>query len=907
MSRIVLMDGYNLLEKAYYNVPVMTDAAGFHTNAVFGFLNILSKIVEEEKTEYLGVVFGGVQSEQEGQKHVKEMPKGLHKQISVLKELLSAMKIYVVEMEEYTTADLMGTFAKRFASEKNESEIVLVSGNRNLLQLASDQIAVRVPETGGGQTNFRDYRASAVEELYKVTPAQFMELQVLSENAQIGERTAIDLLGTYGSLEQLYAHIDEVTQKSIREKLIENKDNVDCKKDACALNINIDCDFSLEKMKLKTEKLFTSEAGILLGKLSLRDKFEQNVQESKASAVDINKDIKVIEVKTFEDARSAFDRALKNGKAAVRLVHVKAKGAGAYGAHADGQMFFQMGSEEEAFGCILCGSAEDERNVYYIESSIEIAENFIREQIEKMVLSEKMSVSVFDVKNDYGNMISEENDRNLSSDELTKHLFDCKIAAYLLNPLKNDYEITDVAEEYLNSSFQKWSDLFGKTDVNTAYRSRRQEFLSYLAREAYVLYKAKPILEEALGQYHMDQLFRGLEMPLTYVLFDMEREGILVKPEELKAYGEALSGRIEELEKAIHAEAGEPFNINSPKQLGEILFDKMKLPGGKKTKTGYSTAADVLEKLAPEYPIVNDILEYRGLTKLKSTYADGLAAFIDDENKIHTNFNQTITATGRLSSTEPNLQNIPMRMELGRRIRKVFVPQKGCIFMDADYSQIELRVLAHMSDDKQLIEAYKMDEDIHRITASKVFHTPFEEVTDLQRRNAKAVNFGIVYGISSFGLSQGLSITPKEAKVYIDEYFKTYPGIKRFLDKMVEDAKETGYCETMFGRRRPVPELKSSNFNQRSFGERVAMNSPIQGTAADIIKYAMVHVYDALKAKGLKSKLILQIHDELLIETREDEVEEVRKVLSEEMQNACELAVKLEIDLHTGTDWYEAK
>jgi DNA polymerase-1 len=419
--------------------------------------------------------------------------------------------------------------------------------------------------------------------------------------------------------------------------------------------------------------------------------------------------------------------------------------------------------------------------------------------------------------------------------------------------------------------------------------------------------KAKAVLEDRLRGMEMYELFRDLEMPLTYVLFDMEREGILVKPEELKAYGDTLNVRINELEAAIHEEAGTDFNINSPKQLGEILFEKLELPGGKKTKTGYSTAADVLDKLAPDYPIVKDILEYRALTKLKSTYADGLADYIDDNNKIHTNFNQTITATGRLSSTEPNLQNIPMRTELGRRIRKVFVPQKGCIFMDADYSQIELRVLAHMSGDEQLIEAYKMDEDIHRITASKVFHTPFEEVTDLQRRNAKAVNFGIVYGISSFGLSQDLSITQKEAKSYIEQYFKTYPGIKVFLDKTVADAKESGYCVTMFGRRRPVPELKSSNFNQRSFGERVAMNSPIQGTAADIIKYAMVNVYDALKAKGLKSKLILQIHDELLIETRENEVEQVREILSHEMQNACQLAVKLEIDLHTGSDWYEAK
>ncbi len=493
------------------------------------------------------------------------------------------------------------------------------------------------------------------------------------------------------------------------------------------------------------------------------------------------------------------------------------------------------------------------------------------------------------------------------SHEITRNIFDCKIAAYLINPLKSDYKIEDVAGEYLNARLRGWSEIFGKTDIETAYQNSKKECLSYLAKETFVLYKAAPLLEKALRLNGMGQLFRDLEMPLTYVLYDMEREGILVRPEELKVYGDALSGRIGELEKAIHAEAGEPFNINSPKQLGEILFDKMKMPGGKKTKTGYSTAADVLEKLAPEYPIVKDILEYRGLTKLKSTYAEGLAAFIGDDNKIHTNFNQTITATGRLSSTEPNLQNIPMRMELGRRIRKVFIPQDGCIFMDADYSQIELRVLAHMSDDKQLIEAYKMSEDIHRITASKVFHTPFEEVTDLQRRNAKAVNFGIVYGISSFGLSQDLSITPREAREYIDEYFKTYPGIKRFLDKMVEDARDKGYCETLFGRRRPVPELKSSNFNQRSFGERVAMNSPIQGTAADIIKYAMIHVYDALKSKGLKSKLILQIHDELLIETRNDEVEEVREILSREMQDACELAVNLEIDLHTGTDWYEAK
>uniref|UniRef100_UPI004056C7C4 DNA polymerase I n=1 Tax=Acetatifactor sp. TaxID=1872090 RepID=UPI004056C7C4 len=390
-------------------------------------------------------------------------------------------------------------------------------------------------------------------------------------------------------------------------------------------------------------------------------------------------------------------------------------------------------------------------------------------------------------------------------------------------------------------------------------------------------------------------------------LYDMEQEGVMVRREELKEYGDALISRIDELEESIHKQAGVEFNINSPKQLGEVLFETMNIPGGKKTKTGYSTAADVLEKLSENYPIVKDILEYRGLTKLKSTYADGLATYIEEDNRIHTNFNQTITATGRISSTEPNLQNIPMRMELGRRIRKVFVPKEGYVFMDADYSQIELRVLAHMSGDEQLIEAYHMDQDIHRITAAKVFHTPFEEVTDLQRRNAKAVNFGIVYGISSFGLSQDLSISRKEAAEYIEQYFATYPKVKEFLDRLVSDAKENGYITTMFHRRRPVPELSSSNFMQRSFGERVAMNSPIQGTAADIIKIAMIKVWKALKEANLKSKLILQVHDELLIETLKEEEEQVRQILAENMKAAADLAVTLEVDLHTGDNWYEAK
>ena len=619
----------------------------------------------------------------------------------------------------------------------------------------------------------------------------------------------------------------------------------------------------------------------------------------------------VVEVKSVEDVEQVFADCKSAKRGAVRLITADAKDEGSVGENANGQMFLQLEEKKEVFACILCF---DEKKIYCMDTQNGIPKTLILDGLHELTESKEMMLSCFDGKRDY-RYLTEDSKAIKTAEELTDVLFDCKIAAYLINPLKSDYEIVDIANEYLGVTLQSWSEIFGKTDLATAFQDRRAECIRYFAQEAFTLYQAEPVLEESLKQNGMDKLFRELEMPLSYVLYDMEKEGVLVKPEELRLYGEALTGRITELENSIHERAGENFNINSPKQLGEILFEKLELPGGKKTKTGYSTAADVLEKLAPDYPIVSEILEYRGLVKLKSTYADGLAAYIGEDSRIHTNFNQTITATGRLSSTEPNLQNIPMRMELGRRIRKVFVPATGCVFMDADYSQIELRILAHMSGDKQLIEAYQMDEDIHRITASKVFHTPLNEVTDLQRRNAKAVNFGIVYGISSFGLSQDLSISPKEAKVYIDEYFKTYPGIKSFLDQTVADAKENGYCVSLFGRRRPVPELKSSNFMQRSFGERIAMNSPIQGTAADIIKLAMLHVFNALRSKGLKSKLILQIHDELVIETREQEVEQVRTILAEEMKNAtlhagsmsCEMAVRMEVDLHTGENWYEAK
>ena len=527
-------------------------------------------------------------------------------------------------------------------------------------------------------------------------------------------------------------------------------------------------------------------------------------------------------------------------------------------------------------GIGLCFS---EQNVYCIRTGHGIDASWLLNQLE-VIAEETERYVMFDLKSAMKYL-------KISN---TSNCFDATIAAYLLNPLKSNYTYEDVAREQLDIVIEEKVELYVK-----------------ICYEAYTAYTASERLWEKLKECHMDKLFTEIEMPLLFTLYEMEANGVKVEAEALKFYGDQLGAKIVELEKEIYEEANETFNINSPKQLGVVLFENMKIPGGKKTKTGYSTAADVLEKLAPDYPIIAKILEYRQYSKLKSTYADGLANYICDDGRIHGKFNQTITATGRISSTEPNLQNIPIRMELGRLIRKVFVPEEGYIFVDADYSQIELRVLAHCSGDSHLIEAYKEARDIHRITASQVFHVPFDEVTDQQRRNAKAVNFGIVYGISSFGLSQDLSISRKEAAKYIDDYFKTYPGIKTFLDDTVKHAKDMGYVVTLFGRRRPVPELASSNFMQRSFGERVAMNSPIQGTAADIMKIAMIGVSRRLKEKHMKSKLVLQVHDELLIEAFQPELEEVKAILQEEMEQAASLDVPLEVDMHTGENWYEAK
>jgi DNA polymerase-1 len=564
---------------------------------------------------------------------------------------------------------------------------------------------------------------------------------------------------------------------------------------------------------------------------------------------------------------------------------------------------------KEILGMSVCFN---ENEAVYIPVENFITADYLGKKLSE--LSSSVSLVTFDIKESYRVFTPfEVSDRDFGYSCKGEHTedykskprcFDDLIAAYLVNPNKNDYEVSDVAKEYLGLTLEKKTDLFGKKSIREA---DDKSVVQYACKCAFVCFKTEPLICKKLEKLQMMDLFYNIEMPLSYVLYSMEKEGIIARRDELKAYGDKLQIRISELEKSIYEAAGVEFNINSPKQLGEILFERLGLPAEKKTKSGYSTAADVLEKLAPDYPIVADILEYRGLAKLKSTYADGLAAYIEEDGRIHTSFNQTITATGRISSTEPNLQNIPMRTELGRLIRKVFVPEEDHVFADADYSQIELRILAHMSEDQELIAAYHEGKDIHGITASKVFHVPFEEVTPLQRRNAKAVNFGIVYGISSFGLSQDLSISVKEAKEYMDKYFETYPGVKEYQDRVIAQAKAKGFSITMYGRRRPIPELKAGNYNLRQFGERVAMNAPIQGTAADIIKIAMINVFFRLKKENLKSKLILQIHDELVIETAPDEVDVVTALLTSEMEKAVKLSVPMEAECHTGSDWYEAK
>jgi len=869
-EKIVLIDGHSILNRAFYGVPDLTNSEGLHTNAVYGFLNIMFKVLDEEKPEYLTVTFDvhaptfrhKMFADYKGTR--KPMAEELRQQVPVIKDVLKAMKIEIIEKEGLEADDLLGTIS--CMCEEKGMDVSIISGDRDTLQLATEHVKIRIPKTKQGRTEVEDYNAADVEEKYGVTPKEFIDVKALMGDAAdnipgvpgVGEKTATKIIQQYKSIENAYEHADELKPPRASKNLKEFWEQAKMSKTLATIETHADIAFDVEKAKLG--ELYTKEAYELFQRLQFKNmlgRFEAGI-----SANEIEQNFR--EVTERAEIEKVFAEARQ------------AETAGAAFSRDPGNVL-PLFAHPSGFGRIAVAYGTDK--IFSIPCDMDTDMEYLFGELSRLAGTVKC-FSMCGLKE----YLSYLPDADSGSS------FDVIVAAYLLNPLKSDYDYEDVAREQLGLLI----------DENMGQAERA-------CYEAYTAYAAAPVLKKKLEETGMDRLFREIEMPLVFTLYDMEQAGVKVEAEALKAYGDQLGTRIVELEKEIYEMAGEEFNINSPKQLGVILFEKLGMPHAKKTKTGYSTAADVLDKLAPDYPVVAKILEYRQLTKLKSTYADGLAGFIGSDGRIHGKFNQTITATGRISSTEPNLQNIPVRMELGRLIRKVFVPKAGCVFVDADYSQIELRILAHCSGDEQLIQAYREAKDIHRMTASQVFHTPFDEVTDLQRRNAKAVNFGIVYGISSFGLSQDLSITRKEAAQYIEHYFETYPGIKRFLDDAVAHAKEKGYAVTLFGRRRPVPELKSSNFMQRSFGERVAMNAPIQGTAADIIKIAMIGVNGELKKRNMKSRLILQVHDELLIEADESEEEEVKAILKEQMEHAAELSVPLIADMHTGHSWYEAK
>lgn len=907
-KKLVLIDGHSILNRAFFGLPDLTNSEGLHTNAVYGFLNILFKILEEEKPDYLTVAFDvhaptfrhkmfdaykGTRS---------PMDDALRQQVPLMKEMLTAMGVRIVEMEGYEADDILGTIAGM--GEREGMDVSVVSGDRDLLQLATEHVKIRIPKTKKTGTEIEDYLAADVKARYMVTPKEFIDVKALMGDTAdnipgvpgIGEKTATALIEKYGNIEAVHEDAANVKPPRASKNIVEFWDQAVLSKELATIITDVPIAYDFAEAKLDgVQELYTEEAYLLCKRLEFKNllgRFEVDAPKNQAQ-----EHFKIVRKKS--EAEKIWKKAGNNPIGYFIIPYAAGKDGKQ---EQDGQMCLFAETPKNAFAGMAVAFSEEDICLFVTGDELtseELIDQLINKREGKLIAADlKPDLRFFpDVAK------ADSWDTCLA---FRARCFDRTVAAYLLNPLKGEYPYDDIAKDYLGLMVPTKTDYLGKNEAAVVLAEDEQAAMNYACYEAYIAWKSYPVLKEALQQHEMETLFNEIEMPLVFVLSDMEREGICIDADALKEYGTKLAGSIEEYEQKIYEEAGEEFNINSPKQLGVILFEKLQLPNGKKTKTGYSTAADVLDKLAPDYPIVADILEYRKLSKLKSTYADGLANFIDETGKIHTSFNQTITATGRLSSTDPNLQNIPIRMELGKMIRKVFHPMEGDLFVDSDYSQIELRLLAHISGDEGLIEAFRENQDIHRSTASKVFGVAFDDVTDLQRRNAKAVNFGIVYGISAFGLSQDLNIPQKEAQGFIDSYFATYPKIKEFLDQTVAQAKECGFTRTLFGRIRPIPELSSSNFMQRQFGERVAMNAPIQGTAADIIKIAMIRVHDRLIREGYKSRLILQVHDELLIETAEAEKDAVIALLEEEMRQAADLQVELAVGTECGYNWYDA-
>jgi len=884
-EKIMLIDGNSIVNRAFYGVPLLTNKEGKYTNGVYGFLNILFKLLDEEKPDHLAVAFDlkaptfrhktfdGYKGNRKG------MPDELREQMPLLKEMLQTMQISVFEQEGYEADDILGTLSA--LAEQNGVVPVVVSGDRDLLQIAGENLKVRIPKTKGGRTETEDYYSADVMEKYGVTPLEFIDVKALmgdtSDNIPgvpgIGEKTAVKIIQQYHDIETAIAHAAEIKPRKASENLAEFQEQARLSKFLATIVRDMPLEWNPDSMRIGD--LFNGDAYEMVKRLEFKSMFSR-----------------------FEKAVSVTEKKEKTAYKLVVSREEAEKIMSTLEKTQTGYVFVYDNAE-----CLGLALYQEKMGGVWIEASMQLLMDDILRIFRDFFMDDSYEKIGHDVKQDIKLL------RGYGFKGLNV-AFDTAIAAYILNATGSSYEYDDIANTFLNETYPSAEEVFGKGRTRKTFASLSdEERTSFAARQAEIFFRSRKVMDEKLKENKQESLFYDMEMPLIYVLADMEKYGIKVDKAALLSYQKLLDESLSGMTAEIYELAGEEFNINSPKQLGVILFEKMGMKGGKKTKTGYSTAADVLEKLRFEHPIVDKILNYRTLAKLKSTYADGLLAVMDmDTEKIYSTFNQTITATGRISSTEPNLQNIPVRLELGRELRKVFIPESDdYCFLDADYSQIELRVLAHIAEDESLIEAFRSGQDIHRMTASQVFHVPFEEVTSLQRSNAKAVNFGIIYGKGAFTLAQDLEISRKEAEEYISAYFARYPKIKGFMDDTIKNGAKNGYVATLWNRRRAMPELQSSNFIQRAAGERAAMNMPIQGSAADIIKLAMIKVHQSLKDGNFKSRLILQVHDELLIETHKDEKEAVAKILKENMEQAAELLVPLDVDVHEGASWFEAK
>lgn len=896
-SKLMLIDGNSILNRGFYGlsgVSMLTTSTGIYTNAVYAFINIMNKHMEEEAPEYIAVAFDmkaktfrhdmyeGYKAKRKG------MPEELALQLPLIKEVLSAMNIPIIEQEGFEADDVIGSLS--LLAEKKGLDVVIVTGDRDSLQLISDKTVVMLQSTKAGKTQTIRYDKQVITEQYGLSPSQFIDVKGLmgdqSDNIPgvpgIGEKTALSLISSYNSLEGVYEHIDEINKPKLKASLIEYREQAFLSRKLGTICRDMDCCGTIEELKLKNInkeellKVFRKlEFDSLIAKMDL---LAAGSSEPENKAREFNT-VKISVDSELSDYIPDFEKE--------NVISV-----------------FQLIDKQDSYSSSLSGLAVVAGNtVFFIEIGENLPEKLVAESLKNLWQNEGIKKVGHNIKEFITWLLK-------YGVELKGLIFDTMIGEYLIDPLRSSYPVSNLAYKYLNRIIPSIEELQGKGKDFKAFSSLKGDTLiDCISQSVMAVCDLWELQEKAIRENNQTELLRDIEMPLITVLASMEYYGFKVDAGKLEEFNKTLTQRINVLEKTIYMLAGEEFNINSPKQLGVILFEKLKLPVIKKNKTGYSTDVEVLEELYHMHEMIPYIMEYRQMVKLKTTYAEGLVKVINPiTGKIHSSFNQTVTATGRISSTEPNLQNIPIRLEMGREIRKAFIPStESAIFVDADYSQIELRVLAHITGDEALIKAFKNGEDIHTSTASVIFEVDADKVTSELRRRAKAVNFGIVYGISDYGLSRDLGITRKEAKRYIDGYLAKYPKVKVYMDETVKKGEEQGYIETLFHRKRQLPELMSRNFNQRSFGKRIAMNTPIQGTAADIIKIAMVKVYSSLKKEELKSRLILQVHDELVVETFPDEVEKVKKLVKECMEEAVVLKVPLIADVTTGRNWYEAK